>query len=31
MPQRNYPAGKINCQTNVFLLKDKNKLDKLLV
>lgn len=30
MPQRNYPAGKINCQTNVFLLKDKNKLSKLL-
>lgn len=30
MPQRNYPAGKINCQTNLFLLKDKNNLNRLL-
>ncbi len=26
MPQRSYPAGKINCQTNTFRLKDKDNL-----
>jgi len=28
MPQRNYPAGKINCQTNIFSLKDVGEIDK---
>lgn len=30
MPQRYHPAGKINCQTNTFLLKNKNNIHKFL-
>lgn len=29
MPQKNYPAGKINCQTNIFNLKDKHSVTKI--
>ena len=29
MPQHNYPAGKINCQTNVYNKKDKKFIDSL--
>jgi hypothetical protein len=28
MPQRNHPAGKINCQTNVFNVNDKNNIER---
>jgi hypothetical protein len=29
MPQHTYPAGKINCQTNIYNLRDKNFIDSL--